>query len=151
MKITKKKLGAFVAGAALVAGAGSAFAYWTTTGAGNGSATAATSNGTVVLHASYLGGIYPGGTASVTFTADNAGATNLYVGTIHLASVAVDVPHSTCVVADFTMPDVVSNTVVAGLASGAALTGTGTLSFANTSANQDACKGATITLNLTSN
>ena len=151
MKITKKKLGAFVAGAALVAGAGSAFAYWTTTGAGNGSATAARTNGTVVLHASYPAGIYPGGTATVSFTADNAGLTDLYVGTITLASVTADGGHLTCAVADFTMPAVVSNTVVAAGATGAPLTGTGTLSFANTSANQDACKGATITLNLTSN
>jgi len=49
------------------------------------------------------------------------------------------------------MPDVTSNTVVSAGATGQALSGTGTLSYANTTSNQDACKGASLTLNLTSN
>src|SRR5947199_912445 len=86
--------------------AGVAFAYWTTSGSGDGQATAAASNGVVVLHGSFDAGIYPGGEKSVSFTADNAGATDLRVGTIHLASVSTNQP--SCVVADFSMDDVTS-------------------------------------------
>ena len=127
------------------------YAYWTTTGAGTGTASVASSNGTVVLHGTAPTNLYPGGSSSVTFTADNAGASNLFVATIHLASVSTDSGHSSCVTSDFTMPDVTSNTVVNAGASGQALSGTGTLSYANTTSNQDACKGASLTLNLTSN
>ena len=56
-----------------------------------------------------------------------------------------------CDTADFTMADVVSNTVVTAGQRGYALNGTGTLQYANTGVNQDACKGASLTLNLTSN
>ena len=128
-----------------------AFAYWTTTGSGNGSASVAASNGTVTLHGSAPTNLYPGGSSSVTFTADNAGSSNLYVGTIHLAGVTADGGHASCDTSDFTMADVTSNTMVPAGQSGFALGGTGTLDYANTAVNQDACKGASLTLNLTSN
>src|SRR5262245_3656376 len=57
-----------------------AFAYWTTTGSGNGNAAVAPSNGTVTLHGSAPTNLFPGGSSNVTFTADNAGASNLFVG-----------------------------------------------------------------------
>ena len=128
-----------------------AFAYWTTTGSGSGNATLASSNGAVTLHASAPTNLFPGGNSSVTFTGDNAGASNLFVGTIHLASVSADAGHASCNTGDFSMADVTSNTMVLAGASGQALSGTGTLAYANTNVNQDACKGATLTLNLTSN
>lgn len=128
-----------------------AYAYWTTTGSGNGSATVAASNGTVTLHGTAPTNLYPGGSSSVTFTADNSGGSNLFVGTIHLGSVTADAGHASCNTADFTMADVTSNTMVPAGQTGYALTGSGTLQYANTSANQDACKGASLTLNLTSN
>jgi hypothetical protein len=127
-----------------------AFAYWTTTGSGSGNATLASSNGTVTLHASAPTNLYPGGNSNVTFTGDNAGASNLFVGTIHLASVSADAGHASCNTGDFSMADVTSNTMVLAGASGQALSGTGTLAYANTNVNQDACKGATLTQNLTS-
>jgi hypothetical protein len=139
------------AGVAIVALSGTAaFAYWTTSGSGTGSATTASSNGTIGLHASFANGLTPGAAAPVTLTADNTGTSSLYVAKVHLASVTVDAAHAACTVADYTMPDVTSNTTVAAGASGTAL-GTGTLTFADTTANQDACKGAIITLNVTSN
>src|SRR6185295_457898 len=116
-----------------------------------GWATGAASNGTVTLRGSSPTCLFPGGSSTVTFTADNAGSSNLFVGTIHLAGVSADGGHASCVTSDFSMADVTSNTMVAAGASGAALTGTGTLNYANTGANQDACKGASLTLNLTSN
>ncbi len=148
----KKKTAATITAGFLVAGtAAGAYAYWTTTGQGTGTATNAASNGNVVLHAAFNAGLTPGGSSPVTFTADNAGSSSLWVETIHLASVSVDTAHSTCVVADFTMPDVSSKTRVLAGATAQALAGSGTVSFADTAVSQDPCKGATITLNLTSN
>lgn len=150
--ISRKKVAAAAAVATVAMGGVVAYAFWTTTGAGSGSANAASSNGTVTLYASFAPGIYPGGTESVSFTADNGGATDLEVRTIHLASVSVDSGHSSCVVGDFSMADVTSNTVVPHASTGYALTGSGSLVYVNDPVNsQDACKGATITLNLTSN
>lgn len=146
----RKAVVALSISAVAVASAGAAFAYWTTSGAGSGSATSASANGVVTLAASFAGGITPGATENVAITAGNAGTSNLYVGTVTLASVTVDAAHGGCGVADFTMPDVVSNTVIPAGASATSV-GTGSLSFANTGANQDACKGAIVTLHLTSN
>jgi hypothetical protein len=128
-----------------------AYAYWTTTGEGTGSAANASSNGTVTLHASWAAdALYPGGAQDVSFTADNAGDTNLYVGTIHLDSVSVDDDHATCDVSDFSMADVDSSSEVLAGADHQAIAGTGSLVFANSDVSQDACKGATITLHLSS-
>ena len=146
----KKKIAALAVATGIVGASGVAYAYWTTTGSGTGSASVASANGTVTLHASVAPGIYPGGSSEVTFTADNAGDTDLRVRTIHLESVTADAVG--CVVSDFTMADVASNTTVLHKTTGQAIAGTGTLVFANNpDASQDACKGATLTLNLTSN
>jgi len=147
----KRKVIALAVGGFIVAGAGVAFAYWTTTGSGTGSQTNASSNGTVTLHAAFTTGLTPGGTKTVTYTADNPGTSSLRVGTI-TPVVSIDAAHVTlgCLVADFTIPVTVSNTTVAAGGSGVAA-GTGTLSFADTGINQDGCKGATVTLALTSN
>ena len=134
-------------------GAGAAIAYWTTTGSGTGSTTVSSANGTVVLHGTIGSGVLaPGTSRSVTFTADNAGASDLRVRTIKLDSINVDSAHSSCVVTDFSMADVASDTTVVHGSSGQAVAGTGTLAFANDLVNsQDGCKGATLTLNLSSN
>lgn len=149
MKFSLKKKIAAAATAATIAGsAGIAFAYWTTTGTGTGSGMVADANGTLVLHASFDdGALYPGGSVPVAFTADNAGDTDLQVGTIHSVVTTSD---AECLASDFSIGDVASGTVVPAGESGFALTGAGTLAFANSAANQDACKGATITLTLSS-
>lgn len=152
MKFIKSKkalvLLAVAVAAAVAAVAG--YAYWTTTGSGTGAQANASSNGTVTLYASWNdAALYPGGQQNVSFTASNAGASNLYVGTIKADSITTSDPG--CLAADFSMADVVSNSVVLAGADHQAISGTGVLKFANTTANQDACKGATITLHLSSN
>ena len=134
----------------MLACAGAAYAYWTTTGSGS-HAPVSGSNGTVTLHGSLSGALAPGGSATVTLTADNSGSTDLQVNKVHLASVTPDSGHSTCDVADFSMPDVDENATVTHGASGQSLPNSGTLSYANSTANQDACKGASLTLSFTSN
>ncbi|MBC7443758.1 MAG: hypothetical protein H7311_14780 [Ramlibacter sp.] len=131
----------------LLVGGGGAFAYWSTTGAGTGSSVNASANGTVTLTATFPTGLTPGGSRVVTFTGANPGTSSLQVGTI--TSLVSTAPVG-CLAADFTIPAVVSNTRVPAGATATAL-GTGTLTFADTAVSQDACKGATVTLTLTSN
>ena len=145
MKISlKKKIAAAAAAATILGGGGAAFAYWTTTGSGAGSGTVAPSNGTLTLHGAVAPGIYPGGNREVTFTADNDYDTDLRVGTIH--SVVSTTP-SSCLAGDFSIGDLVSNTTVPAHTAGVPV-GTGSLVFANSAANQDNCKDASITLTL---
>jgi hypothetical protein len=150
--MTRKKLIAVLGAAVLVVAlASAAFAYWTTTGSGSTSASVALSNGTLTLNATVAPGIYPGGSSNVTFSADNANATDLHIGTLHLAGVTADNLHSTCDTTDFSLADVIENQTIAGNTTGTALGADGTLVYANSAVDQGACKGATLTLDLTSN
>jgi hypothetical protein len=151
LHFSAKKFTALAVGTLTLGLTAGAYAYWTTTGTGGASVAVGSSNGTVTLHASLADGIYPGGSMPVTFTADNPGDTDLRVGTIKLDAVVVDAPHSACDVHDFSMVDVVSNTTVLHATLGHVLGGAGSLVFANDALNsQNACKGATITLKVSS-
>lgn len=133
----------------VLAVAGAAYAYFTATGSGTGTGTAGTSSA-LTIHGSVTGAMYPGVSRTVSFTIDNPSDGHQYVNKIHLVSVAADTGHSDCVVNDFTMSDVTAAQDFAK-GDGQAVTATGTLAMANTAVSQDACKGATLTLNLTSN
>ena len=128
------------------------YSYWTTTGAGSTTpATNASSNGTLVLHGSFANGLTPGASKSITFTADNTNTTSLLVGTIH-SVVGIDATHVTagCLASDFTVADVAENQVIAASTSGVILSVAGSIAFADTASDQDGCKGAIVTLTLTS-
>jgi hypothetical protein len=73
------------------------------------------------------------------------------VGTVH-AVVKIDAEHAEagCKASDFSIADTVENQVIAAKASGVALAHNGSISMADTEANQDACKGASISLELSS-
>jgi hypothetical protein len=138
---------------AVLAVAGGAYAFWTGSGTGGGTATVGTS-GTVTVAATVTAGIAPGTSEPVSFTAANPGTSPITVSGVHLANVTVDASHSTCVTADFTMASVVEAPVGFGhpVPAGATvepLPTNGSLVYANTGVNQDACKGATLTLALT--
>lgn len=135
--------------------AGAAIAYFTSSGSGTGTATVGSSSA-VTLKATVTGTLYPGSSSTVNFTVDNPSSGAQRVGTISLSSISVDAGHSGCSTAisggnpDFTMPAVtVNKTFPPG--NGQAVTQTGTLTMNDTGVNQDACQGATLTLNLTSN
>jgi hypothetical protein len=152
IKAFKKKRAAVALGVvAAVAVAGLAFAYWTTTGSGEGSGAVATGNGTLTLHATIKGELTPGGSAQVAYTADNANSSSEQVGTVH-AVISIDEAHvnAGCKASDFSIADVAENQVIPANSSGVALTNAGTIEMADTPENQDACKGATISLALTS-
>lgn len=146
-KMTKKNRVLAAAGAlALVAGGGgAAYAYWTTTGTGSGQATNASANGTVVLHATFDGGITPGGSRAVAYTADNAGTTNLQVRDL---TPTVTADKAGCLPSWFDVTAVSTNAVVAAGTTGTAV-GSGTLTFNDSATvDQDACKGAVVTINV---
>ena len=135
--------------------AGAAVAYFTTTGSGTGTATVGSSTA-VTVKATVAGAVYPGSSSTVSFTVDNPSSGAQRVGTITLASITADSGHSTCATTisggnpDFTMANVAVNKTF-GPGNGQSVTQTGTLTMNDTGVNQNACQGATLTLNLTSN
>lgn len=147
--VMRKRVLISLAVVSLLVVAAAAIAYFTTTGSGTGTATVGSSSA-VTLHGTTATTLYPGTSSTVSLTVDNPSSGTQRVGTIHLASVSTDAGHSGCTVADFTMPDVLVNQSFPN-GNGQAVTATGTLSMANTGVSQDACQGAPLTLNLTSN
>ena len=138
-------IGAVVAAAAAVA----AFAYWSGSGSGTGSGDVGTS-GSVTLSGAVAPGSAPGTSQGVSLTAANPSKSPVRVSTVHLVSVSADGAHAACKTADFTMADVAENHQVPAEATAEALPNDGSLVYANTAVSQDACKGATLTLTLSS-
>lgn len=148
-----KRAIAIVAAGLLLAGAGGAYAFYSTTGAGTGSAKNAPGNGTLVLTASFAPGLTPGASTPVTFTVTNPGTSTLNLNTI---TSVVSTSPSGCLPADFSISPVVVDIRVPGTpknqaAVPVAIQPTGTLAFADTALNQDLCKDAVVTLTLSSN
>jgi hypothetical protein len=149
-RFTKKQY--LVAGdaAAIIAGtAGSAIAYWTNSGSGTGSATTGTNAGITVNQTSPITGLYPGGTAqtpSGNFDNTNAGA--VHVASVTTTGVTVDTASAGagCLAADYVLGGTapVNANVPSGVAQGS-WSGL-TVRLNDSGANQDACKGATITI-----
>jgi hypothetical protein len=153
--IHKRRFKSAIVVVGLLAITGAAFAYFTSSGSGTGTATVGSSSA-VTLHGSISSNLYPGSSSGVTFTVDNPSSGSERVGTISLASISVDAGHSSCSTVisganpDFTMaPVTVNQTYVPG--NGQAVTPTGTLAMNDTGVSQDACQGATLTLHLSSN
>ncbi|MEV8146811.1 hypothetical protein AB0O52_01530 [Arthrobacter sp. NPDC080073] len=146
-KLSKKgKIYAAAATVTLVAASGgAAYAYWTTTGSGSGGAANSTGGGTVTLHATFAAGLAPGNSTSVAYTADNASNTDTVVGALSATVSTSDPTH--CLASWFTVTASTSNSPVAHNSSGTSV-GSGTLTFLNDAANQDACKSATVTVNV---
>jgi hypothetical protein len=147
--LKKKRTMGILAAIAVLAVAGAAIAYWTTTGSGTGSGSVSSSNGSIALHATITNPLSPGGSSPVAFTADNANTSSELVGTVH-AVVSIDSEHAGCKASDFTISDVAENQVIDAGASAVALTHEGLISMADTAENQDACQGATVSLELSS-
>ena len=156
MKLISKRGAVFALTAALVvAVAGGAYAYFTTSGTGTGTASVGSSSA-VTLHATVTGSLYPGTSSPVSFTVDNPSSGKQRVGTISLVSITPDASHSECSTVinggnpDFTMAAVTVNQTF-GTGNGQAVTATGTLAMNETGVSQDKCQGATLTLNIKNN
>lgn len=159
--MTKKNKIAAVALSAtlLAAGGGAAYAYWSTTGGGSGSAVASNTTSNVTITASFGGGITPSGNGgastakTITYTAANPNTSSTPVTLINpvvTTAVAAGVT-GVCDAAWFKATVPVGPTTVPAGATAEPL-GTGTLTFTDDpTTNQDACKGATITVTVGSN
>lgn len=133
--------------------AGTAFAYWTTSGDGS-VANAAGTSAPVTVTGVGATGLVPGGTAqSIPFTINNSQPTAQYIsevtisiGTIVKKSGAV----GDCVAADFTLtqPNAINFDIPSGGKSYDASQGA-KIRMVNSNYNQDGCKEATINLNFT--
>jgi hypothetical protein len=138
--------------AALVV-AGVAFAYWTSGGSGSGSGSAASgTSGLTANQLTVLNAMYPGDNAqTLSGNFDNSNSGPIYVSSV-VASIsgvtkAAGAPTGTCDTSDFTLANAtmtVNNEVAAGNAKGS-WTGA-TIKFNDKASNQDACKGATVSL-----
>lgn len=154
---TKKGVALIAVLTVAIAAAVGAYAYFATTGSGSGTATSGSApTAQITLHASFSSGIVPGGSESVSFTADNANTTSSErVNTISFGSVTSTGACQTFLTAnpgEFSMAPVTSNTTVAASASGAALSGIGTLQWADSATvDQTPCAGSPLTLNVSSN
>ena len=145
-----KKAVAVGAAGAMTLGAGvAAFAYWTATGTGDGSATTTSGQSVAIAQTSTITDLEPGNTWADTLvgTLTVSNGKNAYVNQI-TASVA-STSNPGCTAADFTVlqPSAYAAEVV-GSDSGVVLGG---IVFNDTTANQDACKGVTVTMAYTSN
>jgi hypothetical protein len=156
---TSKKTFAIVASAtaAVLVGGGVAVAYWTTTGNGTGSATAGTTAALTVTQVGAPSGLFPGGPAqNLTINVENAGPSDVTVANVAvtITSVTPDpgnpITSPACTTADFAVTSVgalPASVVVTPGAPGSDLANVGTVRLVNNpSANQDACKGATVNL-----
>jgi hypothetical protein len=138
--------------------AGGAYAYFTTTGSGTGSTQVGTSTALTITATITppTGGIVPGGpVAPVTFSVNNGGTGNQWVDTISLVSVGAftTAGHTTvaagCDTSYFSVADVdASQNVPTG---DTAITAAGSLVFADSGDNQDACKNKYLLLTFSSN
>ena len=147
--LNRKRVVATLSGLVAVAIAVVAVAYWTGAGSGTGSGDVGT-NGSVTLTGTVAPGSAPGTSEPVGFTAANPSESPIQVTKVHLVSVSADGAHAACETADFTMADVTQEHQVPAEATNETLPNDGLLVYANTAVSQDACKGATLTLTLSS-
>ncbi len=154
---TTKRKGIALAALALLVTAGAALAYWTAGGSGSGSGSAASGTSALTVNqTTVLAAMYPGDSAqTLSGTFNNANGGPVYVSTVtaSIASVtkASGAPAGTCDATDFTLANA-TMTVNAQVPSGSgqgAWSGA-TIRFNNKATNQDACKGATVSLSYAS-
>jgi len=140
--------------AALLLIGGVAFAYWTNSGSGTGSATTGTNTAITIVQTSSSATLYPGGAPStLSGTFNNPNTSPVYVNdlTATLASVSGSVGTPACTIADYALvTDTISVDGQVAVDDTTAWSGI-QVRMLNSSTNQDACKNATINLSYSSN
>ena len=137
-----------VAVVAFVATAGVAFAYWSATGSGSGSADTGTTSGLTVKQTASPTGLYPGGAVALSGNFDNTNPGKVYItavtATVTPFSVRPDTGKPACTQADFTIsgsaPVAAEIPVGAGVGSWSGLS----LNMTDAATNQDNCKNVTV-------
>jgi hypothetical protein len=153
MRLLKRKAVVVVMALAMVVGtSATAFAWWSSSGNGTGSASAANPTGgpIVVNQTSTTGGLYPDGpSAELTGNFTNSSDSKLYVHQVVAKIAGTD--RKGCTERDF---ELVPGTTLVNLNLDPGV-GVGSWSgikirMVDTGENQDACKGATVTLEYSS-
>ena len=159
-RLNGRKKTVAIAAACLLVAAGAAYAYWTSTGAGTGSATHESYQAITVTQTSTIAGLYPGGPA-VTLSGkfDNPNPGPVRVGSVTVAFTETDPTAAidgsagspVCTTADYVLGGSapVAAEVPAGSAQGS-WSGL-TIRMVDSGTNQDACKAATVHLTYSSN
>jgi hypothetical protein len=155
MRKLSKKAKFAVAGVtvAAVVGGGTAYAFWSTTGSGSGTAaTSAGASSLLVTQTSAISGLAPGVAAqTISGTVKNTATNNAYVNSVTVSIASVTGGDGACSAADYTLSGGTMS-VAQDLAPGATANFTGaTLAFNNTASNQDGCKNAIVGLAYASN
>ncbi len=133
--------------------AGTAFAYWTTSGAGTGTSSAGTSAPVTVTGVGATG-LVPGGTAqSISFTINNSQPTAQYISSVAISIASITKKANAvgdCVAGDFelTQPNSINSDIASGSRNFDASQGA-KIRMINSNYNQDGCKEATVNLNFT--
>lgn len=149
MNTTARRILAIGLPLCLVAATGAAVAFWTGSGSGTVSGTAASQASPVTLTLqSPITGLVPGGSITVPVTATNPNATtSVSIATLAASGLTAG-----------TACDGVSGATVTATSPGAAVVlapgaaadfGTLTIAMANSASNQDACKGVSFSVTLT--
>lgn len=129
---------------AALMGGGVAFAAWTTTGIGTGSAVAGSAQSLVVT-TTQATGLVPNGTVNVPFTVRNPNSYQVTLNTVSLGDVTVDSGHGGCLVSSVTGATLPDTDVIPG----GATSPSRNFVVAMSNAANDACQGATFTFTLT--
>ncbi|WP_182380271.1 hypothetical protein [Nocardioides sp. WS12] len=153
MAISKKKKFAVAGGVgALVITASAAFAYWTSTGSDDTTASVANEGEwTVLIDDATVGDgttLTPDGDIdTISFAVDNdeEGTKQITGTTVEITDVDAT---GTCSAADFAITDITSNAGV-DVAAGGSVPGSFKVQMIDTGVNQDGCKGATLTYTVT--
>jgi hypothetical protein len=147
----RKKIVALGATCFLLATAG-AYAYWTQSGSGAGSAATGTTDGITVNQTSTPSALYPGGPAqAISGNFDNPNDGKVRVATVVVSISSIEGSPAGCTVADYQLNNATA-TVNAEIDPG---DGVGswsgpTIQMLNTGSNQDGCKDAVVNLSFTS-
>jgi hypothetical protein len=128
--------------------AGGAYAYWTNNGTGTGSATTASpAAGQLSVSGNAISGLAPGVAAqTLTGSITNNGTNSFQV--TGLSAAITSVSAAGCDATDYTLvqPSISASSLAAGASTGFT---SGSIAFNNKATNQDACKGATVTITYT--
>ena len=132
-----------------------AYAYWTTSGTGSGTAPPADTSAIVLNQTSTVAGRFPGGPAqTLSGTFDNPNSGPVFVGTIAATVSSVRGPNvsadTPCTAADYQLnafPVRVGTEIPTGRGVGS--WSGGSIQLLNTTTNQNGCKGATVTISYT--
>jgi hypothetical protein len=151
-KNRRKRSVALIAAAGLtVAGTGVAFAYWTSTGDGVGTATTGTSVVFDITSAGPVGDpLTPGGptqTNEFTVTNPSSGVQTLTAVTVVVANADGSAwnPAGACSASDYTAT-ITTPPAYGAIAPGGSQTGTASITMIETGENQDSCKTLTVPL-----